>query len=164
MKRSICLLTGLLVVLAVAATAGDEKPWFDMENCAFCKHIVAEKGLMEHMCFEYHDLTNGILSITTVDPEYQEAYERAQKNMEAVGAEMMKDPQAQPPYMCGHCEAYGGLIMAGVMPQHVKAAVGDILVWTSDDPEMVAKLHAFADRSMEEMAKMKAAKVEEETE
>ncbi len=24
-------------------------PWFDMANCSFCKHIVAEEGLMENM-------------------------------------------------------------------------------------------------------------------
>jgi hypothetical protein len=161
MKRSVVLLIGLAALLATAATAGDDKPWFDMEGCSFCKHITAEEGLKEHMCFEYHELINGILSITTVDPDFQEAYERAQKSMEAVGAEMMKNPQAQPPYMCGHCEAYGGFIQAGVMPQHVQTAVGDILVWTSDDSTMVAKLHAFANRSMEEMAKMKSAKPEE---
>jgi len=162
MKRSVYLLIGLVALLGTAATAGDEKPWFDMEGCSFCKHITAEEGLKEHMCFEYHPLTNGVLSVTTVAEDYREAYGRAQKNMEAVGMEMMKDPQAPPPYMCGFCEAYGGFIMAGVMPQHVKSSVGDIMVWTSDNPEMVAKLHAFAQRNTDEMAKMMKEKPEAE--
>ena len=57
------------VLILAGTVAADDKPWFDMEGCAFCKQIGAEKGLAEHMRHEYHHLTNGLLSITMVDED-----------------------------------------------------------------------------------------------
>lgn len=157
MTKSTFLLIGLIALLCTAAVAGD-LPWFDMENCVFCKHITAEEGLMEHMKFEYHNHSKGILSITVVDKEYKEAFTRVSKQMEAEGEKMMslmtsKEP---PPYMCGHCAGYGEFIMAGVMPEVVSTSHGEMTLWISDKPEMVAKLHAFAKRTTEEHKKMHA--------
>jgi hypothetical protein len=56
--------------------------------------------------------------------------------------------------MCGHCQAYGKLAMAGA---HLEAVYGDaaeVSLMTSDDPEVVAMIHEFAQRNIDEMAKM----------
>lgn len=87
-----------------------------------------------------------------------EPYGRVQKKMDSLGFELMQATEM--PYMCGHCMAYGEFLMAGVVPDHVRSTFGEIVVWTSDQPEMVKKLHAFAQRSIDECAKMEAAKGE----
>ncbi|MDH3890715.1 MAG: hypothetical protein OEV49_06490 [candidate division Zixibacteria bacterium] len=154
MTKSAILFIGLVALLCTAATAGD-LPWFDMEKCTFCKHITAEKGLMEHMNFEYHNHSKGILSITVVDKDYQEAFARVSKKMTETGEKMMASKEP-PPYMCGHCAGYGEFIMAGVMPEVVSTDGGEITLWMSDKPEMVTKLHAFAQRTTDEYKKMHA--------
>ena len=158
MNRFVVLLVGLTALLCSMATAGDEVPWFDMEKCAFCKMITAEEGLTEHMHFEYHKLFSGMMSITVVDKEYMEPYERVQKKMDSLGFELMQATEM--PYMCGHCMAYGEFLMAGVVPNHIRSTFGEVVVWTSDQPEMVKKLHTFAQRSIDECAKMEAKKAE----
>lgn len=158
MTKSAILLIGMIALLCTAAMAGDlaaDLPWFDMEKCTFCKHITAEEGLMEHMSFEYHNHSKGIVSIAVVDKEYKEAFARVSKEMEAEGEKMMTSKEP-PPYMCGHCAGYGEFIMAGVMPEVVSTSHGEMTLWISDNPEMVAKLHAFAQRTTEEYAKMHA--------
>jgi hypothetical protein len=160
MKNTIStLLAAALMLLMVSSLGADDKPWFDMENCAFCRHLVNEPGLMDHMQWEYHLLTDGMLSITHVEEGYEEAYVRAQKNMEKTGQEMLKTGDMPP--MCGHCEAYGNLMMTGVKPQHVRSEFGDIVIWTSDDSTVVRKLHRFAKRNIEELAKLEAAEKSE---
>ena len=158
MNRFVVLLVGLTVLLCSVATAGDDVPWFDMEKCAFCKMITAEEGLSEHMQFEYHKLSNGMMSITVVDKEYMEPYERVEKKMEKLGNELMQETEM--PYMCGLCCAHGEFYTAGLQPDHIRSKVGEIVIWTSDQPEMVKKLHAFAQRSIDECAKMEAKKGE----
>ena len=158
MNRIVVLLVGLTVLLCSVATAGDDVPWIDMEKCAFCKVITAEEGLAEHMQFEYHKLSNGMMSITVVDKEYVEPYERVEKKMEKLGNELMQATEM--PYMCGLCSAHGEFYMAGLQPDHIRSKVGEIVIWTSDQPEMVEKLHAFAQRSIDECARMEAKKAE----
>jgi len=149
--KTLTIALACAVLILAASVSADDKLWFDMEGCAFCKEIGAEKGLAEHMHHEYHHLTNGLLSITMVDEEYHDAYMRSQNAMQKVAEGMAG---GEMPSMCGHCSSYGEFMMAGVSPQYVKSEVGDILVWTSDDPEMVKKLHAFGDRTVKEMAAM----------
>ncbi len=157
MTKSAILLIGMIALLCTAATAED-LPWFDMEKCAFCKHITAEEGLAEHMQFEYHELSGGMMSITVVDKEYMEPYERVQKKMETLGNELMQATEM--PYMCGYCCAHGEFYKAGLQLDHIRSKVGEIVIWTSDQPEMVKKLHAFAQRSREEYQKMQPEKSE----
>ncbi len=155
MKKTLVLTAGLIALVCAMAVA-EEPPWFDMENCVFCKHITAEKGLMEHMNSTYYKHSKGVLSVTTVDKDYREALNRASKAMSAQGEKMMASmgKGEPPPYMCGHCTAYGGFIMAGVMPEIYNTDQGEITLWMSDKPELVEKLHTFAQRSMDEREKM----------
>ncbi|HOD66598.1 MAG TPA: hypothetical protein PK186_08945 [candidate division Zixibacteria bacterium] len=157
MKHALAILIGLLLCLAVSAPLAQEdaKPWFDLEKCAFCKQLLSEEGLIDHMHPAYHNLKSGVLWITVVDPEYRDAFKRAGAKMEEVGAEMQKTGEV--PYMCGFCSAYGELMMAGAVPECVETEVAEICLMQSDKPELVERLHAFAARSSEEMAKLKAA-------
>ena len=144
----------LLMAVSMGFAEGEEKPWFDMEKCAYCVHMNTEEGLMT----EYYDLKNGVLGVTTVEEEYMPAMMRVSEKMEKTSQSLMESGET--PYMCGHCEAYGGFMMAGVMPEEVMASAGLITVWTAEDPEMVAKLQAFAKKTNDEMAKWHADKAD----
>jgi len=149
--RKICVPAVLVVALAVViSVSADDKPWFDMANCAFCKHMLAEKGLMEHMDWEWLDISNGVVMIARVDKEYREAYDRANKKMEETGKKVEETGKMPP--MCGSCARYGELMMLAGKPQHVQGKLADVLVWTSDDPEIVNQLQEYGKRNMTEMA------------
>jgi hypothetical protein len=158
--RFSALFMGLLIFAFSAVSAQDkpaaEKPWFDMVNCSFCKHLVKDTMLLKNMTWNHYDISNGLLAVTTVKPEYKAAYLEAMKAMEQVGQDMMSGKiQAQ---MCGHCENYGKLMMSGAHMEYIPAKEGDIVLMTSDKPEIVTQLKAFAQKNREELAKWEAEK------
>jgi hypothetical protein len=150
MKTGKIMLAVIVMIMALfmIATAQD-KPWFDMEKCAFCSQLMAEQGLMDHMPkWEHHNTKTGGMTITVVDPEFVPAYKRAMAKMEEVG---MKLQQGEQVYICGYCEAYGALMI-----QFDQVESDNIFVYTaySDKPELVDEIHAYIDRTNAEMAKM----------
>ena len=70
MKRVTLGITVLAaMVFATSLFAADgEAAWFDLEGCSMRKHMTAEEGLMEHMHWENHLVSHGMLSLTRVDP------------------------------------------------------------------------------------------------
>jgi hypothetical protein len=169
MRKTLLMLLALTLVLGVIAVAEDpapeqkEAPWFDLKNCAFCKHLGAEKGLMEHMTWEYHEITDGCIAITTVDPEYQAVYKKACHAMQEVAEELEsgKRKMAEMP-MCGHCRGYGMLTQAGAKIDYVAGATADIVIMTSNNPETVQKIKEFAQRNRAELAAWSATGEEKE--
>ncbi len=154
MKR---MLIGALLVLGLVsiAVAGDtqEKPWFDLQNCAFCKEVGAQPGLLEHMNTEYHNISSGFLSITKIDPEYLSLYEKMKAGMQKMVADMQSTGKI--PYMCRHCSKYGEFAMAGVKMEEVETGYGIIHMAMSSDSTMVTKLQEFAKRTDVESKKYK---------
>jgi len=130
-----------------------EKPWFDLEKCAFCKTMNAEAGLFEHMKHEYHNLESGLLSITVIDKEFRPAFKRAQENMQKIVADMATGKM---PYMCEHCTKVGEFHMMNVKFENIETDFGHVMLWTSAEPEVVAKLQVFGARNTEEIAKWEA--------
>ncbi len=144
----------LVCLLALSVSASDEKPWFDMENCVFCKHIAEDMEIIEHMSTKYHIIEEGALSVTVVDPEWKDKMLAMQKKMQETGEKMMTGTEMPP--MCRHCATYGELLMAGAHMERVDSEAGQIVLWTSEDPELVAKIRAFAQRTNAEMEKFMA--------
>ncbi|NIM65397.1 MAG: hypothetical protein GTO51_05330 [Candidatus Latescibacteria bacterium] len=146
------LFVTIAIVFAVATLAFAQEPqWFDMEKCAMCKHLTTHEGLLENMTWEHHNISNGIISVTTAKKEYIPALREAQAKMEAVGKKMEKGEQLP---KCGMCMAIGELMMKGAKWECVKTLHGDVCLVTSDDPELVAKIQEWAKRTMAEMKKM----------
>lgn len=154
-KRLILVLTVFLLPLVAAMAGADEEKWFDMENCIFCKNLLEDPALMDHMSWEIREISDGVVAVTTVDPEYRESYEKAQKAMERVGSEMMQGKH-QDAYMCGHCRIYGMLIFKGAKMEHASTDVAEILLIRSDDPELQKEIKEYGKRTMDELAKMEA--------
>ena len=153
------MLAVLVLAVGLIAYAGEEAPWFDMENCAFCSNLMKDPQLLDHMTWEHHNIANGMLSITTVDPEFKASYTEAMDAMKKLGEAMeagkvnMADIK-----LCGSCQFYGTLEMAGAKPEYIFGEAADIFLMTSDDPEIVKKIQEYGLRNQEEMAKMEAAK------
>jgi hypothetical protein len=157
MRKPIIMAVAFAAFLGLAGIAFSEEPaWFDMDNCSFCQELTREPGLLDNMTWEHHNISNGVITVTTVDPEFEEAYIKSQKAMEEVAAKLASGEGGVT--MCGHCKYYGELMMAGAKIEHVAASKADILLITSDDPETIKKIHKYGDRNREEMAKMEKAK------
>jgi len=166
MRKTSVVLLGLILILTAAVTAPGkgEQPttgpaWFDMVNCSFCKHLGTQEGLLDHITWEHYDIANGLVSITTVDPQYKEPYLKAMAAMEQVGKDLEagKRTMADTP-MCGFCTAYGMLMMSGAKIEYVQGKNADIVLITSDNPEMVKKIKEYGERTRTELAVLQAAK------
>lgn len=147
---------GLVLLVAAifmwAPVALAETPWFDMPNCAFCKNLTAEPGLMDHITkWEHKNISNGSMTITAVDLEYLSAFKRAMGNMEKT-SEALKQGQMLP--MCGMCQAFGMLMQQGAKYENVESGNIFVGMMQSDKPEVVAKIHEWTDRTNAEMKKM----------
>jgi hypothetical protein len=154
MRKIITLVVSALLVL-FATAVGEEKPWFDMEKCEFCKAFAAEKGLFEHMATEYHVVSNGAVSVTHLGPEFKEAFGRAQAQVVKVVQGMQKGVM---PVMCTHCETMGTLFQAGCKQEAVTSRDCIIMIYSSTDTAMIAKIQDFGRKSADALAKMSAAK------
>jgi hypothetical protein len=142
-------------VLAQDKSAGDEKPWFDLTNCAMCKHMAAQPGLMEAMKWEVHKLDNGMLMVAVIPENMKPAMEKAHEAMEATVQELTAGKELP---LCGFCESYGALIARGVKLQEFHGDLGEVSLMTSDDPEVVKDIHKLADRTVAEQKKLEESK------
>ena len=156
MKLKIFLVTLVASVVCAGVWAEDSKPWFDLENCAFCKNFKmgTDEYIVDHMKGNYHTLPNGFLAIMTIEDDFKDEYAKSAEGMQKVVEDMQKT--GTQPQMCQHCATYGELMMGGAVAQEFNSDVAIAYMMTSDNPEMVKKLHAFAERNNAEMAKWNA--------
>jgi len=151
------IVIALMAALAVPALAADksESGWFDFDHCAFCKNLSSRPGLLEHSTWETHPVANGSIEIITVQPEYMEAFAAAGAAMGELGAKIQSgkvNPMTLE--MCGRCKEFGMLLMTGVKMEEVNGDAATIFLYTSDNPDVVQKLHELVKRDKTEMAAM----------
>ena len=152
-KTSLVILSLFLTIGLMANVTAGEGDWMDMENCGMCKHLGANLEMLEHMTWNHYDVKNGIMSVCTVEDDYAEAYATASKLMGETGAKMMAGEEVS---LCGMCTEMSGMMMAGANMELVTTGFGNIRLVTSNDEAMVTKLHAWAEKSSAETAKMNA--------
>jgi hypothetical protein len=150
-KIAMLLIAGILVISGLAL-AGDA-PWFDMEHCSFCKNLLEDPELLHHMTWEQYSISNGIISITTVDEDYADSFEKANAKMAQAGEEMKQGKQMP---MCNSCMTMGKIMMKGPKWEQVPTKHGEIWLMTSDDPAVVKEIQQWAKKNMAELAKMEA--------
>ena len=163
MKKTLMLMAMVLIALPALAgepTAMDHKTpsgWFDMANCYFCKNLVADPELLAHCQWETQPTADGMMTIMTVEPAWRAAMAKAGAGMEECAAKMHGGQMDMSKVtMCGFCQAYGGLMMAGVQPETIKGQVAEVTLMRSTDPKLVQKMHEIAKRNTDEMAIMMA--------
>ncbi len=142
-------IAGLSLIVAAAlglSLAGEA----EYHNCGLCKPMAAEPGLMEHLQWETHEISAGMLSVTTVEPAYEQAYARAHaKMMEAVkrleAGEKME--------LCPYCRRINELAQAGAKIENIDSKGGHIMAVTASSAEVIDKIHAHARWANAEFAK-----------
>jgi hypothetical protein len=148
------LLIGAVVLFAASTlTIAGEGSWFDMENCAFCKNLMEPPDMLQHANWEHHNISNGIVSVVTVDKKYIKDWRAAEAKMEEMGKKMEKGEQVK---MCNACMAMGKLMMMGAKWENVNTTHGGVSLMTSDKPETVKEIQAWGKKTMDELAKMEA--------
>lgn len=159
MKKSLVAAICIALISAACVYGQEEKTqtsakWFDMENCAICKNMAKEKGLMEHVKWEAYLLDNGMMSIAVVPENMRESMDRAHVAMKATAKKLESGESMN---LCGFCQSYGELVMAGAKKQEMKTIGGDVMFITSDNPEIVKKIHAHTEKTIVAAKDMKKA-------
>jgi hypothetical protein len=152
MNRSVklTLLMGLILAVGISSAYAGGKEWFDMENCDMCKPLTENPQLLMHITWEQHNISNGIVSVTTVEKDYVEVYRTAHSQMDHVVGSMQKGKNVE---LCGMCSSMGGMMMKGLKQEAVTTTYGDVWIVTSEDPSVVADLQKWASKNKEEMMK-----------
>jgi len=155
-KFSLLIRVAMVVALAASfSVAGEgDDAWFDVHGCAMCKNFSAEPGLLEHIEWENHEISNGVMTVSVIDEEYEDAYERAVHNIGAVGQKLAAGEQLP---LCGFCTSYGELMMAGVKVEEVETKLGSVTLMTSTDPQVVKMIQEHAKHTTDEYEKVQAA-------
>jgi hypothetical protein len=122
-----------------------------------CKNLLP---IIDHVQWENHVLSNGMMSVTIVEPEYADKWAGVHKEMEAVSQKLMAGEQMP---MCNFCKSMGGIMMTGAANwQNVESNIAgaEIMLVTSDKPEVAEMIKNHAKRTIEEFDKMMAAEGE----
>ena len=139
-----------------AASGSEETAWFDMKNCGFCKHLTKNDKLMDNMTWEHHEISDGLLTITTVKPEFKAAYMEAQAGMMKLAKKLDSgELQMADVKLCNHCRHYGELVSLGAKVDYVQGEAAEVTLMTSDNPETQKKIKDFCKRNQVELAKWK---------
>ena len=147
-----------MLVVGAGLVAEEGKPWIDPANCYFCEPYSQAEGLLEAVGFEHHNIANGVVFIMTYTPEWEKA-------ANAAGAEMMKrwgtyDPSAGHT-LCGMCEAGQTIPFDKVKVEEIMFNGGEMTLQTTDDAELLAKLHEMTDKTTAAWAAFMETRVKE---
>lgn len=150
---AVLLLAPALALSVGSAVTAGEGSWMDMGNCEMCKALTEEDpGLIKNMSWEYHDISDGLMSVSTVTPTYREHFRRASKRAEQVQTKLREGKDVK---LCNMCIEYGSMLMSGkVKVEHVNTLNGNVDLTTSDDPEMIGRIKKWGERTRTELAKM----------
>lgn len=148
MKKLMLTIVALATLTAGVAQAEHHEPWFDLENCGMCKNLMKDRELFSAMQWETKLFANGLIEITTVPAAYEERFDQLMADMEAAGARMMAGEKMP---LCGMCQSYGKLMMAGVSMDQMQAGEAHISVISSRDPDTVELIREHGRTTIEQM-------------
>jgi hypothetical protein len=164
MKTIVSLaVVGLAVAWSIAAfgqvqqsTDQQKNLLAEMEKCAVCKSMAENPALMREMTWETHKIDNGMLCLTTVPKEMKKEFDAVSaKMMQAIAKVKADETQGKEVELCHFCVTMGELMKLNAKQQHIETQTGAIHLCTSDDPAVVKKIHAMADKVIAEQKKMK---------
>ena len=159
-KITLALAIAFTLFAAIGLQAADVK-WFDMENCSFCKPMMAKPGLIENIKWETVKLCNGIATLETVAAEKLADYRVVVKEIDEMTKRLQKGEKME---LCGFCLAMGALIEKGVHYEYVPTSSGGLTLLTSSDSTMQKEISAFHEKTEEMMKKMEAEQEKEQGE
>jgi hydroxymethylpyrimidine/phosphomethylpyrimidine kinase len=143
-----------LVAPKMSLAQAADPPWFDFEHCSMCKHMGADPEMMSHLQWETHVLKSGMLMTAVIPESVAEKWATVCKSMKAVESELTTGKQLP---LCGYCQSYGKLMMAGANIEEIETGFGQVTLVTSNKPEVVKLIQELAKKTQEEYKKMMAA-------
>ena len=159
MKRFSLTVASVVMLLTTAvADHHGEKPWLDMQKCQICKCMGEHMETMQHVTWETHKIDHGMLSASVIPSEHRAMVEAIHKKMHAMGNLRATGKEME---LCGFCDSYGALKQAGAKEQEITTDFGMITMLTSDDSDLVKKIHDHADRTIKEFAAFEKAAASE---
>jgi hypothetical protein len=98
-----------------------------------------------------------MLCMFSVPKEMKKEYDAVHKQMMEAIAKVKADQQAgRQVELCEFCTGMAELQKAGAKQETVDTSTGSIFLVTSPHPEIVAKIHAHADKAIAEQKEMEA--------
>lgn len=153
---AILALTASWATLASAESL-DEAMLADMEKCAVCKHLTDNPALLEQMTWETFKIDNGAMCVTTAPKEMKSEFDALGQKVKSAMEQVKADKQAgKDVEVCELCASMGALMETGAKEKEIKTATGSIHLMTSDDPTVVQKIHANADKAIAMQKQMTA--------
>jgi len=153
-RKTLALAIALLAIPAAFLYAGDNTSWMEMENCAMCKNMMQDPGLLNNCTWEHHDIANGIVCVSTVDDKYMDSFKTAVAGMGDVQKKLMNGEKL---HVCNMCQDMLDIMSKGAKSEDIMTKHGAVSVLTSSDPALVARLHTWAQRTNSAMAMMEKA-------
>ena len=151
MKFALTVCT-VFVVGFVVCTATAEDDWFDMENCAICKHMAEHAHIMPDIKWEMTATEKGMITVAVIPEKHQAIMKDAHKKMKKTIAKLEAGEKMD---LCGFCTSYGSLKEAGANIEEFETDGGIMITLvTAERPELIEKIHQHAKKSMEEHKKM----------
>jgi hypothetical protein len=139
----------------VFAEAAQDKMLAEMEKCVVCKYMAEKPELVKNMTWETHKIDNGMLCLTTVPKEMKKDFDVVSaRMMQAIEKVRADETQGKEVELCHFCVTMGELMKLNAKQQHIETQTGAIHLCTSDDPAVVKKIHAMADKAIAEQKKM----------
>ena len=145
--RSIAVLAGL--VLGLGMTVAGEA---DFHNCGICKPMMAEPSLMQNMKWDTQSIATGMISITTVSPSFEAAFEKAHAEMMAKIKQLEAGTEME---LCPFCQGMTKLAASGAKIENLAGAGAHVTAVTSQDPAVIQQIHDHVKRVQQEFSKMK---------
>ena len=154
MKHKLLVIALAIMAIALIAVAvAQEKPWYDMKNCEFCKPW-STPVMMKNCTWDQREISNGVMTVGLFPESFRDTYKKASAQMEALSEKAVFGEKIQ---MCGSCETMGSFFMRGAKMEEVPTKSGVVQLMTASDSTLVADMHKWAQRNAQEEKKMKAA-------
>ncbi len=157
MLKQVAVIASLLAVAVGIAWAGDmnkataeqmEAMKAAMSKCSVCKIMAPHLGELAPMKMEVVKLNNGVAIMHNVDsPAKATTLHAVCKEMTAAGegCVAMTDEQAKT-QLCENCQEMRSVIKAGATMGIGDTKMGDIMVFTSNDPAVQARINAMGEK------------------
>jgi len=154
MKHKLLVIAmAIMAVSLIAVAVAQEKPWYDMKNCEFCKPW-STPVMMKNCTWDQREISNGVMTVGLFPESLRETYKKASAQMDALGKRAAAGEKIQ---MCGSCETMGSFFMRGAKMEEVATKSGAVQLLTASDSTLVGDMHKWAKRNAEEQKKMTAA-------
>jgi hypothetical protein len=150
MKKTMITTAAILLMTTAALAAAPTGNWFDLDNCAMCRNLTADEELFSNMQWENKLFANGLLEITKVPAHFEDRFQELSAKMQATGQKLMAGEQLP---MCGMCQSYGTLMMAGATMDQITSGESHMTIISSQDPKIVAMIRTHGQTTIDEYAK-----------